>query len=486
MWGLEHGLSFAKGVATVKIDFDKLDRAFSPRAVAVVGDSKATNFEWLRGQLKFKGKLYSVHVNPDTAKEIEALGVKNYSSLLDVPEPVDLAIVAVARRAALGVLEDCIRKEVAAAHFFAAGFSETLTPEGIELERQLTARAEDAGFLLIGPNCMGLFNPRVGIRQSEDQYLDVWGPVGFLSQSGSIAIAFSLDAYQQGVYLSKSVSYGNGIAVDSPDFVEYFGRDPEIKVIGMYIEGVKDGRRFFNVLREVASKKAVVIWKGGRTEEGNRAIASHTGSLALSRDIWDAAIRQCGAIQVSSMEELIDTIKALLFLPPVRGRRVAIAGGPGGQSVIATDIFAEVGLEVPKLTQESYAELETFFEVVGGSYRNPIDTAGPVRRDMRRIMSVVSRDANIDNIAYIVSTRPGWHMRPQQIQGIVAVLEEVKKQSKPLIAMVFLHVPDSSREVADIILKLQEHGIPAFPSISRGARALKNVFDYYSRRESGG
>jgi acyl-CoA synthetase (NDP forming) len=472
------------GRIIVKVDFSSLDRAFNPQTVVVVGDSKATDFEWLHAQLKFKGKLYSVHVNPNTSEDIKALGITNYTSLLDVPGPIDLVIVAVARRAVLSVLDDCIRKDVAAAHFFSAGFSETHTQEGIELERQLIARAENANFHLIGPNCMGLFNPRVGIRQNEDQYLDVSGPVGFLSQSGSIAISFSLDAYEQGLYINKSASYGNGIVVDSPDFLEYFGRDPEIKIIGMYIEGVKNGRRFVNVLKEVASKKPVVIWRGGRTEEGGRAIASHTGSLALSRNVWDAAIKQCGAIQVTSMEELIDTIKALLFLPPVRGNRVAIAGGPGGQSVTATDVFAEAGLNVPRLTKESYAELETFFEVVGGSYRNPIDTAGPVRRDMKRIMGIVSRDANIDNIAYIVSTRPGRHISPEQLQGTLAILDDIKRQSKPLITMVFLNTPDAPREVKDIVMKLQERGIPAFPSISRGACALKNALDYYNNSHS--
>ena len=464
----------------MKVDFGKLDRAFNPQTVVVVGDSKATDFEWLHAQLKFKGKLYSVHVNPDTFEDIKALGVTNYTSLLDVPGPIDLVVVAVARKAALSVLDDCILKDVAAAHFFSAGFSESHTQEGRELERQLMAKAENANFHLIGPNCMGLFNPKVGTRQNEDQYLDISGPVGFLSQSGSIAISFSLDAYQQGLYINKSASYGNGIVVDSPDFLEYFRRDPEIEIIGMYIEGVKNGRRFVNILKEVASKKPVVIWRGGRTEEGGRAIASHTGSLALSRNVWDAAIKQCGAIQVTSMEELIDTIKALLFLPPVRGNRVAIAGGPGGQSVTGTDVFAETGLNVPRLTKESYTELETFFEVVGGSYRNPIDTAGPVRRDMKRIMGIVSRDANIDNIAYIVSTRPGRHISPEQFQGTLAILDDIKRQSKPLITMVFLNTPDAPREVNDIILKLQERGIPAFPSIPRGARALKNAFDYYN------
>ena len=468
----------------MKVDFSKLERAFNPKTVVVIGDSKTSNFEWIHGQKEFKGKLYSVHTNPNSFEDIKALGVENFTSLLDIPGPVDLAIVAVARRATIAVLEDCIRKDVAAAHFFSAGFSETDTEEGRELERQLTKRAEAANFHLIGPNCMGLYNPSVGIRQNEDQYVGDSGPVGFISQSGSVAIGFSMESHYQGIYINKSVSFGNGIVLDSPDFLEYFGRDPEIKAIGMYLEGVKNGRRFVSVLKDVAARKPVVIWRGGRTEAGGRAIASHTGSLAASRNIWDSVIRQCGATQVDSVEELIDTLKALLFLPPVYGNRVAIAGGPGGQSVTSTDIFVEAGLVVPRLTRESYAELESFFEVVGGSYRNPIDTAGPVRRDMKRIMRIVSRDANIDNVAYFVSTRPGRHIGREQLQSTMEILEDIKNLSKPLITMVLLSTADAANEVRAIMEIIQEKGIPAFPSVPRGAAALKHAFDYYQKRRN--
>jgi acyl-CoA synthetase (NDP forming) len=471
----------------MKVDFDKLQRAFNPRVVAVVGDSKSNNFNWLKAHKSFKGKLYSVHVNPKSFEDIKALGIENYPSLVDIPEPVDLAIVAVPRNATPGVLDDCIRKDVAAAHFFSAGFSETNTEEGMALERRLVKKAEKAGFHLIGPNCMGLFNPRVGIKQSEELYTGDPGSLGFISQSGSIAIGFGLDAHTQGLDINKSVSFGNGIVLDSPDFLEFFGNDPEIKAIGMYLEGVKNGQRFFSVLKEVAARKPVVIWKGGRTEEGGRATASHTGSLATSKVVWDSAINQCGAIQVVSLEELIDTLKALLFLPPVYGNRVAIAGGPGGHSVTATDIFAESGLNVPQLTQESYDELETFFGPVGGSYRNPIDSAGPVRRDMKRVMDIVAQDPHIDNLVFFVSTKPGWHFTPDQLKGAMDLLDRIKKKSpKPLMVVSMLYNSDAEKEIKDIMFNLQGMGIPVFLSFERCALALKNALQYYNnvRRRS--
>jgi len=469
----------------LKIDSTKLDRAFNPRCVAVVGDSKQTNFEWLRGQLEFTGKLYSVQVNPDTIAEIEALGVENYTSLVDIPEPVDLAIVAVSRTVAPRVLEDCIKKDIAAAHFFTAGFSETGTEEGAELEQLLKERAEEANLHLIGPNCMGIFNPKLGIKQTDDQYTGVSGPVGFISQSGALAVTFSLEAHLQGLDINKSVSSGNGIVLDATDFLEYLGGDKEVKAIAMYLEGIKDGRKFFETLGQVAKRKPVVIWKGGRSDDGDRAIASHTGALAVSRTVWNTMVRQCGALAVTGTEQLIDTLKATIYLPPVKGNRVAVAGGSGGQSVAITDSFADVGLRVPPLTQESYDELATFFNVVGGSYRNPIDTAGPVRRDMRRILEIVGRDANIDNLVLICSTKPGRQIMPAQLQGNLELASYIKdRTSKPVMVFVFLFTPDADREKRDVIFRYQEIGIPAFPSIERGVIALKNALDYHELHDS--
>ena len=225
----------------MKVDFTKLDRAFNPKCVVVVGDKAESNFNWLRGQSEFKGKLYSVQIAPEEIEGIKALGVENYTSLMDIPEPIDLAIVAVPRSVAPPILEDCIRKEVAAAHFFTSGFAETETEEGIKLERWLIKRAEEASLHLIGPNCMGIFNPGVGIRQTARQYGGVSGTVGFIAQSGTHAIAFTREAHLQGVDINKAVSFGNGAVLDSTDFLQYFGQDAEIKAIGMYLEGVKDG-----------------------------------------------------------------------------------------------------------------------------------------------------------------------------------------------------------------------------------------------------
>ncbi len=470
----------------VKVDFTKLDRAFNPRCIAVVGDSKKLDFLWLKAESTFRGKLYSVQTNPKSIKGIEALGVKNYTSLLDIPEPVDLVIVSVPRALAPKILEDCIQKEAAAAFFFTSGFSETDTEEGRRLERLLTEKAERANFHLIGPNCMGIFNPKVGVRQTRWQYTGLAGPVGLISQSGTNAIVFSHEAHLQGVDVNKSVSFGNGVVLDSPDYLEYFGQQADIKAIGMYLEGVRDGRRFLTVLREVSARKPVVIWRGGRTEEGGRAIASHTGSLAKPEAIWNAAMRQGRAIEVKSMEELIDTLKALLYLSPVRGNRVAIAGGSGGQSVVITDAFAEVGLKVPLLTQKSYDRFATFFPLVGVSYRNPIDIYNPGQKDVKRIMEILEEDANIDNIVLLVLPEGGGRNPAEEVERSISSMVEIRKRTlKPVMAIFESSSSTKGMQQAmKIAQKLQDGDIPAFSTLERGARALKNALDYHNFKNS--
>ena len=469
----------------MKVDLKKLKRAFNPKCVAVVGDSGTNNFRWLHAQSNFTGKLYSVQVNPKSIEGIKALGVENYTSLRDIPEPVDLAIVAVPRKIALNILEDCISKNVAAAHFFTSGFAETNTEEGIKLERAIVETAEKANFHLIGPNCMGIFNPAIGIKQTVEQYAGFSGPLGFISQSGTHAIGFSLEAHLQGMNVSKSVSFGNGIILDSADYLEYFVRDPETKAIGMYLEGVKNGRRFLKVLKEVVSRKPVVIWKGGRSEDGGRAIASHTGSLAVPGTVWQAAVRQCGAINVSEMDELIDTLKALTYFSPVRGDRVGVAGGSGGQSVAIADIFGEAGLRTPPLTEDSYRELATFFTLIGGSYNNPIDTGNPNGSQIKRIMEILEKDGNTDNLALIITMRfitMGFRTN-EHVDSSIAMMAEIKQRTaKPVMAIVSYSTPEGMRRSRDIIKQFQSKGIPAFPSMHRGAAALRNALDYYRHK----
>ena len=488
----------------MKIDFSRLDRAFNPQTLVIVGDR--LNGMWFNFRKNYKGQMYSVQVNAETAKAIEDTGIKNYPSVADVPGPVDLVIVAAPRAVSMQILDDCIRKDVAAVHYFTAGFSETGVQEWIEAERRLTDKAKAANMHLIGPNCMGIYNTKAGIGQGILPYSGFSAPICLISQSGTHASNFCQVAYTQAIDIDRGVSFGNGLVLDAADYLEYFDQDPVIKVIGMYLEGVRDGKRFLNVLRKVAAHKPVVIWKGGRTEEGGRAISSHTASLAVSIAVWESAVKQCGAVPVGNMEELVDTMKALLFMPPVRGGRMGITGGSGGPSVAVADTFAEAGLKVPLLTDKSYSELASFYSLVGGGYRNPIDTGNTNRREMKRIMEILKLDANVDNIALLASVRmgpgsgmgfgPGPGPGPgsgkgggpmQEPENDFSILEAVRESTdKPVMVIAPYVTPEDLKQSIDLVRKFQDKGIPAFSSMERGARALKNALEYYRHRDEQG
>jgi acyl-CoA synthetase (NDP forming) len=470
----------------LKVDFSKLDRAFNPRVVAVIGDKKDSNYMWIRAQRDFKGKLYSVQIDPSEAEGIKALGVQNYTSLLDIPEAVDFAIVAVPRAAALRVLTDLIKKDVGAAFFFTAGFSETGTDEGRLLEKRMTDMAEAANFHIVGPNCMGIFSASAGIKQNAEQYSETVGPVGFISQSGNHAVNFVQEAHIQGIDVNKVASYGNGIVLDSADYLEYFAADPGIKVIGMYVEGVKNGPRFLRVLREAAARKPVVIWKGGRSDEGYRAIGSHTGSMAIPQTIWESAMRQCRAVQVLRQEELIDTLKALLYLPPVKGTRVAAVGGSGGGSVAVADAFAEAGLTLPPFSKASYDEFASFWTLIGGGYKNPVDTYNTNRREMKRILDILGRDANTDNIVALFAARHAGPGGGAPLDSQLNPFADIKERtSKPVMAIITGSSSAQTQGAAlELMGKLQGMGMPAFLGMERGAIALRNAASYYRMKSS--
>ena len=473
----------------MKVDFQKLDRAFNPRVVVVIGDKQAEAYRWLRSLSTFQGEVYSVQIDPAEIANIEALGIKNYLSLQDVPGEIDYIIVAVPRVVAPRILEDCIQRGAGGVSFFTSGFAETGTEEGIRLQEVMARRGREANLNLVGPNCMGIFNPRIGLRFTLDQEAGRSGRVGFIAQSGTHLSFMSTVGPLNGIHLTKGVSYGNAIVLDSPDYLDYMLKDSETEIIGLYIEGVKDGRRFFRSLREVASKKPVLIWKGGETEEGTRATASHTASLAESPQVWQALIKQSGAIKVGNLEEMIDTLQGLLYFKRPRGDRVALVALSGGQSVIITDAFARAGLRVPDLTPESYRELGEFFNIIGGSYRNPFDVSPTMSAldNLTRILNILDRDDNIDSVALEVSSLfmfRRWEKDSTYLDTLADTLAEFKsRSSKPF----FIILVAGNREVVAVEARerLVAREIATFPSFRRAAEALERVVNYYGSRAQG-
>jgi len=471
----------------------RLDRAFNPRTVAVVGDKRAIGYLWLRSMSTFQGKVYSVQIDPNEIPGIEALGVPNYPSLLDIPDEVDYVVCAVPRQVSPRILADCIEKGVAAVTLFTSGFAETEREDGIRLQEQIGEMARSAsggGLLLIGPNCMGIYNRRLGLRNSWEQPAGDAGNVGFISQSGTHCINFSLVGDRQGIRCSKAVSFGNAVVLDAADYLEYMADDAETEVIGLYLEGVKDARRFFSVLRQATRRKPVVVWKGGVTEAGARAIYSHTAALATAPAVWDAAMRQAGAMQTESLDETIDAVKALVYCTPGTGYRMGLVAMTGGQSVVITDAFEREGLEAPLLTAASYEKLSGFFNIIGGSYRNPLDAGGTIGwgflpQNLEKLLEILDGDENVDAIAIEVSA--GFLARrmrenPGILDALLDTLSAHRERSqKPFIAITHPgHLEDVTAMVRS---RLLERNIPPFASFEAGAKALRRAIDHWRFRE---
>jgi acyl-CoA synthetase (NDP forming) len=470
----------------LKNSVGRLDRAFNPRSVAVIGDKMALGYMWLKSLSQFQGKVYSVQIDEREFPGIAALGVDNYLSLQEIPDEIDYAIVAVPGTVTPMIVQDCVTKGVGGATLFTSGFAESGTDEGRKLQHTIAEIARDGGLNLIGPNCMGIYNPRLGLRHSPDQACYDGGNVGFISQSGTHATFFTLMAPMHGVRVSKSVSYGNAAVLDSPDFLEYMGADDETEMIGIYIEGVNDGRRLFSTLQKVARNKPVLIWKGGATEEGNRATSSHTGSLAGSPQVWDALIKQCGAINVNSIDEMMDVMKVLLHTKPTSGNRVGLAAMTGGQSVAITDAFTGAGFEVPLLTERSYRRFEPFFDTLGASYRNPLDVSlnFPHLDRIIKSLDILSQDENIDSVVLEVSVPFMQHLTWLDASLLDELVDELARFKgrcrKPFITVVVpAHVEAEALAIRD---KLVAHDIPSFPSFQRGANALMKAITYWRRQ----
>jgi len=466
-----------------------LDRVFNPRSVAVVGDKRALGFMWLRSLSSFRGNVWSVQIDPNELPGIRELGVTNHLSLLDIPEPVDYVIAAVPRNVAPKIVEDCIQKRVGGVCFFTSGFAETQTEEGQRLQRQIVDMARQSGLNVIGPNCVGVYNPKIGLRHSEAQQYGGGGPVGFIAQSGTHATLFSILAPRSGVRISKSVSYGNAAVLDSTDFLEYLGADSETEIIGLYVEGVRDGRRFFRVARDVGRRKPLVIWKGGETEAGARATASHTGALAQSADVWDALADQCGAIKVNDLDGMIDVMRMLLRPKPVKEGRVGLIGMSGGQAVVLTDTFAKAGLDVPLLTEESYGRLAEFFDIIGGSYRNPLDVsstfllAADGAASLMKMLEILEQDRHVDSIVLelfpVIRPFEGGENAADPLLDAIAEFD--RRSSKPFMVV----VTAGHDEVLAVHARgrLQDRGVLTFPRFERAAYALRRLVDYWRYRE---
>ncbi len=446
--------------------------AFHPRTVAVVGASRERplwgDFVLNLQRAGFEGRIYPI--NPKAAGE-EIRGLKAYPNLVSVPEPIDLVIITVPAASVPAVLEDCIAASAKNIHIFTAGFRETGEEQGIELERQVREIAGRGGLRIVGPNCMGLHIPAARLT-TWDVFDPKPGPVSFLSQSGGHAGLFVGDGARVGIHFSKVVSFGNCAGLDAIDFLEYMADDPETGIICMYMEGVGDGRKLTELVREVNRNKPVIVWKGGLTEWGAKAAACHTGALGGQKEVWDAFYRQTGAVRVDSLDELADVTMTFLHVPPLQGRRIALMGAGGGNSVAGADVCAREGLELPTLTEKTLNELRSFIPPEGTFITNPLDI-GIVLRDVNLLLRALEPVAADPLIDYIIFALPVGlfvaGMPFDRLEDERALLEAADKQYR--LAMDSL-IGFAHRNVhkKPLLLVLQVGGGPPLPGMRRRAQ----------------
>jgi acyl-CoA synthetase (NDP forming) len=467
-----------------------IEELLNPGSIAVVGSSNTPqsagyNFTDALLRYGYKGKIYPV--NP---KYSEILGLKAYPTVKDIPGPVDYVISAVSAPLVPAMLEDCSHKGVKVVHLFTARFSETGRPEAAELEKRILEIAIKHEIRLIGPNCMGLFSPRLGISFSDAMPHEKSGPIGLISQSGQAVEEIVRSASLMGLHFSKAISYGNALDFNECDFLEYLAQDPETKLILMYVEGLRDGRRFFDALQKATALKPVVILKGGRGQAGARAVASHTASLAGSSDLLGKALAQAGAVSADSMEEFIDLAVAFHYLTPFRGIRVGVLGGAGGASVLAADQCEAAGLDVISIPPEIREELKSQGIEIWDWIGNPVDRS--IRGDFGfspgEMLSMMARNEKFD-LLIVLFNEP--HHERQRGTTADEYIEENRIENcklKPLLAV----VPDRSlgidhyadwnwKIIYEIRTKLLAAGIPYYPTVSRAAKAAKKVAEYYQK-----
>ena len=463
-----------------------LDYIFQPRSIAVVGASMgpwnaATNlFLDTLAQFGYKGEVYPINPKWD-----EVSGLKSYPNVRDVPGPVDHVISLIPAAATRQLLEDCAAKGVKTVHLYTSGFAETGEEDRTRLQDELVSIARSGGIRIIGPNCMGIYYPHSGISYCADFPREP-GTVGFISQSGSYSILVTRGAAARGVRFSKVVSYGNASDINETDLLEYLAHDRETEVIAAYIEGTRDGKRLRKVLTEAAAKKPVIIIKKGGTAAGIRGALSHTGALAGNDAVWEALLKQTGAIRVEDLEEMIDLLVTFQFFPLPRGRKVAVVGLGGGASVRASDECERGGLTLPPAPEALVTEIEPIVPVAGSMLRNPFDM-GNYRNDWAAAIKCIDGWAELDMFL--------WQIAPEIepfIEGIYRqfcremrgrILEAFHGMQKPTAVVVHGVEASHGLETLETVRTMcAELKMPFYPSVYRAARAISRYVEYNERR----
>ncbi len=457
-----------------------LDPLFNPKSVAVIGASpdiirdRAGFFHSLREC--YKGRLYPV--NP---RYTEVMGLRCYSRIGEIPEQIDYALIMLPRERVLEVMRDCVEAKTRFVLIFTSGFSET---GEFELEEELIRTARKGITRIVGPNCIGAHCSEQGLVYYPRLLQQPRGDVGFFSQSGGHALNFLIRGISLGIEFNKVISVGNQADLTIEDFLEYFTQDDDIRYICGYVEDLKAWDRFKSIARDAILEKGktIVLWKGGRSEEGGRAIRSHTGAMAVPAALWDSAMAQLGIINAETQDELADILMALRLGYRPGGLRACIAVAGGGSSVEITDALSLQGLSVPELSSEVQEQIGANISQVNTSTKNPIDMGmfGFAPDMLIKAAGVAARDPNIDMVLVCQFPELARFMIKELWDASVdGMIQGLKKLEKPVV-MVVPRIFQDGHEVGsvrvDFIRKLAQEGIPSFPTADRAARTTRKIY----------
>ena len=429
-------------------------------------------------------KIYPV--NP-TASEV--LGIAAYDSVVDVPGSVDLAVIAVPALQVPKVMRECVQKGVKAAVVISGGFAE-MGEQGGKLETELVQVARQGGIRFIGPNSMGHADTSSQLSTLAWTEVITPGPVALLSQSGNYGHRIIQNGVSSGIGFSKFVSTGNEVDLHLEDYLEYLAQDESTKIITAYIEGLREGRRFFQLAKETTVRKPIIVIKAGGTKESAQAVRSHTGTLAGSDAVYAAAFRQAGVLRVDDEDELCDVVTALLYQPLPRNNRIGILTIGGGLGVVAAEACEREGLEIAPLASSTLERLDAYLPP-RWSHRNPVDMAGIGMDKSPATFSslwALMEDKNIDAILLQAPVALGTKrlssmfsaeelkaFRKVEERNLSMVRQRVEKYGRPVFmvkpALEFATDPEASSF-------FRRERIPVYPNPRRAARVLHHLTWY--------
>jgi acyl-CoA synthetase (NDP forming) len=471
---------------------EQLGHIFKPKSIAILGASDRPG-KWGYVMVErplntgFDGTIYPVNPNK---KDI--FGLPSYGSVLDIPQQIDLAVIVAPAATTPKLMQECVAKHVKGAVVISAGFAEA-GKEGKAIEDEVVSIAREGKIRFVGPNCMGIWSAAGKLNLCFDQAPKP-GAIAFMSQSGTFGGYLSEIASAKGYGLSKFISIGNQADITASEYLEYLAADNDTKVIVLYMEGFKDGKRFFQLAREVIKEKPIIIYKGGTTAAGARATLSHTASLAGSEQVFEGMCRQIGLIRAGEAIHAFEMAEALVGQPLPRGKRVAIMGS-GGQGVVVTDACVALGLEVPEFDGETTSILQALLPVHAPPARNPVDFAGSYRTTLNEVL-VVEKLLSLDYIDGVITNVPVnpmiWGLKSAsadtdkvlsnsieasfQAAGRFATLPH--KYNKPIITVRFRRTDDPTIDI------LKEAGIPVYDTPEQTARAMAALVKYAEARRA--